>query len=296
MALAVSIDQTNNPVSFDEDRSEYFRHEINFNMSNQQIIAYLTQKEYSEKKKNEDLGALYILNLVEPFDRKFDSAIGETWQKLTTAEKNNYRLEWFMRNRRTISPRDICNYINIENILLKARESEQQFRQRAKRVKISFDNVMPDSQFLTAVEKSFSTADVKFVKQYTKNDIDEPAETKKKISASPAVSSKKTAKIRKSKKTMTAARGKNQKKEQVKKQSVKQTKNESELSGLKPRNLNVDELKIEIQKEKSSTPDLNSVNTQIENLQTKITNLRKQLNNTASEIDSLRNYKKKSDE
>lgn len=299
--LMADNDQADNPVSFNEDRSEYFRHEVNFNMTHQQIISYLTHKEYAEKKKNEDLGARYILNLVEPFDRKFDSSIGETWIKLSTSDKNKYRIEWFMRNRRSISPRDICNYINIDDLIQKARLAEEKYKHRAQRTKIAFDNIMPDTPFLLSVEKTYSMADVKPVKPLPKIENEPEVAEKVKISASPAAS-KKSAKSKKSQKAKTVASKNKNKKQKKNQMSVKKTddvkppKSESELTGLKPRNLNVEEVKAVIQKDKSTSADLNSVNTQIENLQTKITNLRKQLNNTAAEIDSLRNYKKKDSE
>ncbi len=290
----VYTDTADNPITLSEDRSEYFRYEINYNMTRSQIIDYLTRKELAEKSTNEDLGAKYILNLNPPFDRKIDASIAESWQKLNSNEKNNLRYDWFVKQRKTISTRDICNYIHISDLIQRARTAEQKFLKRQPRVKIAFENVSPDSQFLAAVEKIAIAPDFRIQKPAApaEPEVTEIKITKKKYVSSAA---KKNKPVRTKKKNLNAksAKQKKVKKEAVTETAQKTKENEAQLTGLRPRKLNVEEMKTELSKEKKVVEPDNTFNTQIENLQTKISNLRKQLNNTAVEIDGLRNNKTK---
>ncbi|MBP7653525.1 hypothetical protein KA977_08885, partial [Candidatus Dependentiae bacterium] len=146
-----------NSISVNEDRSEYFRNEILNNLSKMQILSYLNRKETVEKPSSKELAAKYILNLLPPYDRKLDTAIGNNWDSLSSNEKDALRFEWFQKNKNSVSTRELQTYIAISDLIQKAREAENQRKIRENRHKIDFAQTMSDSQFIMVLEKTIKT-------------------------------------------------------------------------------------------------------------------------------------------
>ncbi|HPG29949.1 MAG TPA: hypothetical protein PKY81_11645 [bacterium] len=287
-----------NSVTLNEDRSEYFRNEILNNLTKTQILNYLNRKEANEKSTSKELSAKYILNLLPPYDRKLDPAIGDNWNALSSAEKDALRYEWFQKNKNSVSTRELQNFIAINDLIQKAREAENQRKLRGSRQRLDFAQTMTDSQFMTLLEKTVKNIAPKVepaqvaVKPIVKETVQKKSYSTK---SKPIKSSKKkSGKTSKSKKTAKVKTGKVKETfpvlGSVKPRDFDAKENAENIENkVKTRELNVSGLKNEPPKKVSED---NQFDEKIKTLQSKISTLKNQLNTTSTEIDSLKNIKK----
>ncbi|HON55589.1 MAG TPA: hypothetical protein PLJ38_01075 [bacterium] len=291
-------------ITNEEERSEYFRNEIISNLSRQQILTYLLRKETAEKLEPVELSLRYVFNLLPPYDRKIDITLADNWTRLTNAEKDEYRYNWFIKNKNIVSTKEIQKYIIIDDIVVKAREAFEQYKKRSQREILEFDDLYSEPEFFAYVDKSAKQIEIPLPKIEKKIEN----EPKKQLKSKASASNKKTAAVKSEKSAETQISKKTSRQSKAHSKSSVKTKSKSGIEDLaaKARVRQLEqEMKTEIRAlDKSaetkkmfepSTPrekdiDAQKIDERMKNLQKNIDALKQQIQRNIQEVDRLKNY------
>jgi hypothetical protein len=64
-----------NYITKEENRNEVFRNVVFKHLTDKEKLTFLIRKEIANKILDEELAAQYILQLIKPYDQKFDASI-----------------------------------------------------------------------------------------------------------------------------------------------------------------------------------------------------------------------------
>jgi hypothetical protein len=141
-------------ITEEEDRSLFFRKEFFSKLNNNHILNYLIRKEIVENQKPHELGTLYLLNILPPYEKKLDYNIGLKWENLSADEKNAYRIKWFNYHKNSISLIEMQKYTHsmLNDVVELVRDAEKQRLIRNELKELKTENPISEKEFRKNIE------------------------------------------------------------------------------------------------------------------------------------------------